>query len=93
MPAFAMAIYAFSLSGLLGTSALYHRVFRAKFRRGGRPRRGLHVRQREAPGERQPEEPQVPIVGGTRAWNGAAGKLLIHNRKHNQALLKFDVVQ
>ena len=36
---------------------------------------------------------RVPIVGGTRHWNGAAGKLLIHNRKHNQALLKFDVVQ
>ena len=67
--------------------------FRAKFRRGG------HVAavftfdngKIRASGN-QNNNNKVPIVGGTRHWNGASGKVLIHNRKGN-ALLRFVVVQ
>jgi hypothetical protein len=36
---------------------------------------------------------RIPIIGGTGRWNGAAGKVLIHNLRRNAALLTFTVVQ
>jgi hypothetical protein len=36
---------------------------------------------------------RVPIIGGTGAFNGAAGKLKIHNLRHGRALLTFIFVQ
>jgi hypothetical protein len=67
--------------------------FRAKFRRGGHLGAVFTFDNGKLRASGNQKNHRVPIVGGTRAWNGAAGKLLIHNRKHNQALLKFDVVQ
>src|SRR5207244_4416158 len=36
---------------------------------------------------------RIPIIGGTRRWNGAAGKLKTHNINHRLTLLTFIVVQ
>ena len=36
---------------------------------------------------------RVPIIGGSGRWNGAAGKMVVHPRPHNNALLHFTVVQ
>ena len=67
--------------------------FRAKFRRGGHIAGVFTFDNGKIKASGNQNNNKVPIVGGTRAWNGASGKLLIHNRKHNQALLKFVVVQ
>lgn len=67
--------------------------FRAKFRKGGHINAVFTFDNGKIKANGNQNNNKVPIVGGTRHWNGAAGKLLIHNRKHNQALLKFDVVQ
>jgi hypothetical protein len=36
---------------------------------------------------------RISIIGGTRAFNGAAGKLKIRTLKHGRALLTFVFVQ
>jgi len=67
--------------------------FRAKFRRGGHINAvfTFHNGKIRANGNRNHNK--VPIVGGTRHWNGASGKVLIRNRNHNDAKLKFVVAQ
>ena len=67
--------------------------FRAKFRKGGHLAATATFANGKIRVSGNQKNHKVPIVGGTRAWNGAAGKLLIHNLKHNEALLKFVVVQ
>jgi hypothetical protein len=67
--------------------------FRAKFRRGGHIGAVFTFDNGKIKASGNDNHNKVPIVGGTRHWNGAAGKVLIRNRKHNDALLKFDVVQ
>lgn len=67
--------------------------FRAKFRRGGHIRAVFTFDNGKIKATGDLNHNKVPIVGGTRHWNGASGKVLIHNRKHNDALLKFVVVQ
>jgi hypothetical protein len=36
---------------------------------------------------------RVPIIGGKGAFNGAAGKVKVHNLHHNRTLLTFAFVQ
>jgi Ni/Co efflux regulator RcnB len=67
--------------------------FRAKFRRGGHIGAVFTFDNGKIKASGNRNHNKVPIVGGTRHWNGASGKLLIRNRNHNNALLKFDVVQ
>ena len=67
--------------------------FRAKFRRGGHLAAVFTFDNGKIKASGNQNHNKVPIVGGTRAWNGVSGKLLIHNRGHNDALLKFVVVQ
>jgi hypothetical protein len=66
--------------------------FRAKFRRGGHVAAVFTFDNGKIRANGNQNHNKVPIVGGTRHWNGASGKVLIHNRKHN-ALLRFVVVQ
>jgi hypothetical protein len=37
--------------------------------------------------------PRLPVVGGTRAFNGAAGKVIVQNLKRRNSLISFDLVQ
>jgi hypothetical protein len=67
--------------------------FRAKFRRGGHIAATFTFDNGKIRASGNRNHNKVPIVGGTRKWNGAAGKVLIHNLKHNEALLRFVVVQ
>jgi hypothetical protein len=39
------------------------------------------------------ENRKLPIVGGTRRWNGASGKLVHHSLGENAEFLTFTVVQ
>lgn len=36
---------------------------------------------------------RIPVIGGTRRWNGAAGKLKTRNLNKNNTLLTFVIVQ
>jgi hypothetical protein len=67
--------------------------FRAKFRRSGHLGAVFTFPDGKIKASGNQNHQKVPIVGGTRRWNGASGKLLIRNRRHNDALLKFDIVQ
>jgi hypothetical protein len=67
--------------------------FRAKFRRGGHINAVFTFDNGKIKANGNQNNNKVPIVGGTRHWNGAAGKLLIRNKKGHNAKLKFDVVQ
>jgi len=67
--------------------------FRAKFRRGGHLDAIFTFDNGKIKANGNQNHNKVPIVGGTRHWNGASGKLLIRNRKGHNAKLKFDVVQ
>ena len=68
-------------------------TFKAKFSQGGR----IHAVARFPDGKIKVQGNQsanrVPIIGGTRRWNGAAGKLKTHNINKNNTLLTFIVVQ
>jgi hypothetical protein len=36
---------------------------------------------------------KLPIIGGSGAFNGAAGKVVVHDLKSRNSLLSFDIVQ
>ncbi len=63
--------------------------------------RGRHVRlvaffpdgKLKAHGRSGPGDDKLPIIGGTRRWNGASGKVIAHSAGNNAELLTFTVVQ
>jgi len=74
--------------------------FHAKFTPQGR--RGLRIRavavfgghgSLKVKGTVGRGDNRISVIGGTRAFNGAAGKLKIHTLKHGRALLTFVFVQ
>jgi hypothetical protein len=67
--------------------------FRATFKRGGHFRGIFNFGNGKLKANGDQARHRVPIVGGSGVWNGAAGKLKIHNLSHNRALLTFVVVQ
>jgi hypothetical protein len=52
-----------------------------------------HVGSLKAKGIEGPGDNRLPIIGGTGAFNGAAGKLTTHDLRGNHTLLKFVFVQ
>jgi hypothetical protein len=67
--------------------------FRATFKRGGHFRGIFNFGNGKLKANGDQARHRVPVVGGSGVWNGAAGKLKVHNLSHNRALLTFVVVQ
>ena len=67
--------------------------FKAKFARRGRIHAVAFFPDGKIKIQGRTNANRVPIIGGTRRWNGAAGKLKIDQLNRNNSLLTFIVVQ
>ncbi len=67
--------------------------FRAKFARHGRVHAVASFPDGKIKVQGNQNANRIPIIGGTRRWNGAAGKLKTRNLSKRDTLLTFIVVQ